>query len=82
LLYDVFWYFPLRDRRLNALLDELHRVSKLGALLSVFPKHIDSTRLKEKVGGHGFTFTNVFSGDLIHDDRLEKGEILNFKTSA
>jgi len=82
LLYDVFWYFPLRDRRLPVLLDELYRVSKPDALLSVFPKHIDSERLKEKIEGHGFTFTNTLSGIMLHDDRLEKGEIYNFKTKS
>lgn len=80
LLYDVFWYFPLRDRRLTVLLDELYRVSKPDALFSVFPKHIDVDRLQEKIESHGFTFTNTFSGDLLHDGRLEKGEIFNFKT--
>lgn len=80
LLYDVFWYFPLRDRRLTLLLDELYRVSKPNALLSVFPKHIDAERLKEKIESHGFTFTNMLSGNFLHDNRLEKGEILNFKT--
>ena len=79
LLYDVFWYFPLRDTRLTALLDELYRVSKPDALLSVFPKHIDSKRLKEKIEGQGFTFTNALSGNMLHDNRLEKGEIFNFK---
>jgi len=82
LLYDVFWYFPLSDRRLPILLDELYRVSKPDALLSVYPKHIESERLRDKIEGHGFTFTNVFSGNLLHDNRLEKGEILNFKTKS
>lgn len=82
LLYDVFWYFPLRDRRLPALLDELNRVSKPDALLSVFPKHIDVDELQEKIEGHGFSFANMFSGELLHDNRLEKGEILNFKTKS
>jgi len=82
LLYDVFWYFPLLDRRLTILLDELYRASKPDALLSVYPKHIDSAGLLEKIEGHGFTFTNVFSGDLLHENRPEKGEILNFKTKS
>ena len=80
LLYDVFWYFRLRDSRLTTLLEELHRVSKPDALLSVFPKHIDVDRLKEKIESHGFTFMNTFSGELLHDNRIEKGEIFNYKT--
>lgn len=78
LLYDVFWYFPLLDRRLSILLDELYRVSKPDTLLSVYPKHIDTGRLREKIESHGFTFTNIYSGNLLHNNRLEKGEILNF----
>jgi ubiquinone/menaquinone biosynthesis C-methylase UbiE len=82
LLYDVFWYFPIRDRRLPILLDELNRISKPDALLSVFPKHIDANGLKEKIIGQGFTFINMLSGNVLHDDRLEKGEIYNFKTKG
>jgi ubiquinone/menaquinone biosynthesis C-methylase UbiE len=82
LLYDVFWYFPLSDRRLSLLLDELYRVSKPSALLSVYPKHIDSEGLRKKIEGHGFIFMNVFSGSVLHEDRLEKGEILNFKVKS
>lgn len=82
LLYDVFWYFPLMDRRLTVLLDELYRVSKPGALLSVYPKHIDSERLREKIESRGFTLVNRHSGVLLHDNRLEKGEIQNFKVKT
>ena len=82
LLYDVFWYFPLRDRRLTVLLDELYRVSKPDALLSVYPKHIDSERLREKIESRGFTLVNRYSGVLLHDNRLEKGEIHNFKVKT
>ncbi|EMR73349.1 methylase involved in ubiquinone/menaquinone biosynthesis, partial [Thaumarchaeota archaeon SCGC AB-539-E09] len=82
LLYDVFWYFPLSDRRLLMLMDELYRVSKPDSLLSVYPKHIDSERLREKIESRGFIFKNMFSGNLLHDNRLERGEILNFKTES
>ncbi|EMR73877.1 methylase involved in ubiquinone/menaquinone biosynthesis, partial [Thaumarchaeota archaeon SCGC AB-539-E09] len=73
LLYDVFWYFPLSDRRLLMLMDELYRVSKPDSLLSVYPKHIDSERLREKIESRGFIFKNMFSGNLLHDNRLERG---------
>ena len=82
LLYDVFWYFPLSDKRLTLLLDELYRVSKLDALLSVYPKHINSEGLRKIIEDHGFSFANVFSGTLLHENRLEKGEILNFKAKS
>ena len=78
LLYDIFWYFPLRDAKLTELLDEVYRVSKPDALLSVYPKHVDSGRLREKIERCGFTLRDVYSGILLHNSRLEKGELFNF----
>jgi len=78
LLYDIFWYFPLRDAKLTELLDEVYRVSKPDALLSVYPKHIDSGRLREKIERCGFTLRDVYSEMLLHNSRLEKGELFNF----
>jgi ubiquinone/menaquinone biosynthesis C-methylase UbiE len=38
LLYDIFWYFPLADKRLTKLLAEVRRVLKHQGLISVYPK--------------------------------------------
>jgi ubiquinone/menaquinone biosynthesis C-methylase UbiE len=79
LLYDIFWYFPLTDPRLPKLLDEVHRVTRSDALISVYPKHIDSEQLKNKIQSAGFHLKNKYSGTLIHQGRLEKRQIaLNF----
>jgi ubiquinone/menaquinone biosynthesis C-methylase UbiE len=82
LLYDIFWYFPLNDPRLPELLDEVHRVTRLDALISVYPKHIDSEQLKNKIQSVGFRLKDKYSGTLIHQGRLETHQVvLNFVKS-
>jgi ubiquinone/menaquinone biosynthesis C-methylase UbiE len=78
LLYDIFWYFSLTDPRLTKLLAEVYRISKADALISVYPKHIDSERLKGKIESGGFRLKDEYSGMLIHDGWLERGQVLNF----
>ncbi|PDM25799.1 hypothetical protein CP083_07145 [Candidatus Bathyarchaeota archaeon B24-2] len=78
LLYDIFWYFPLSDPRLTRLLKEAYRVLRGSGLLSVLPKHIDPERLREKIEGIGFRLRSVYSGAVLHDGVIEKGQILNF----
>lgn len=82
LLYDVFWYFSLEDSRLLRLLEEVHRVSVASSILSVYPKHIDSRKLKEKIIEYGFEFRDRYSGKLLHEGQTEKGELLNFRMNA
>jgi ubiquinone/menaquinone biosynthesis C-methylase UbiE len=79
LLYDIFWYFPLTDPKLPKLLDEVHRVSRSNALISVYPKHTDPEQLKNKIQNVGFHLKNRYSGTLIHQGKLETHQIvLNF----
>ena len=79
LLYDIFWYFPLTDGRLPKLLSEVHRVTADDGLVSVYPKHINSERLKEKMESAGFELEGGYLGRLIHDGNLETGRVLNFR---
>jgi len=79
LLYDIFWYFPLTDPRLPELLAEVFRISRHDASISVYPRHIDSERLKNKIENAGFYLKDRYSGMLIHDGRLERGQVLNFR---
>lgn len=79
LLYDVFWFFPLRNSNLSKLLNEVYRVSKKNALILVYPAHIETEKLKQKIEEAGFHLQNRFSGNIIHEDMCEKGQILNFK---
>jgi ubiquinone/menaquinone biosynthesis C-methylase UbiE len=78
LLYDIFWYFPLTDNRLPKLLAEVYRVLRRDALISVYPKHTDSERLKDRIEGAGFHLNRKYSSVLIHDGKLESGQVLNF----
>jgi ubiquinone/menaquinone biosynthesis C-methylase UbiE len=80
LLYDVFhtYYFSqVADRR--ELLEEVYRVSKPDALISVWPKHMES-EAKEEIESANFYLENEYAGTLIHDDEdLEEGKVLNFR---
>ena len=82
LLYDVFWYFPLTGHRLSELLAEVYRVSKVDALISVYPQHVDSERLKRKIETAGFLLKDRHFGTFLHYDKLESGEVLNFIKKA
>jgi len=78
LLYDIFWYFTIDDRRLPQLLAEVHRLLRPGGLLSVFPEHIAVEALAGKVEGAGFHPEGSFSCPLVHDSSKQQGRILNF----
>ena len=78
LLYDIFWYFPLTDPDLPKLLKEVYRILKKNSLVSVYPEHIDIERLKEKIEDNRFYLKNRFAGNIVHEDNIEKGQILNF----
>ena len=80
LLYDVFhsYYFSqVADRR--KLLEEVYRVSKRDAIISVWPKHMES-EAKEEIESANFYLENEYAGTLIHDNEdFEKGKVLNFR---
>ena len=78
LLYDIFWYFPVSDHRLSELLAEVRRISKLDALISVYPKHVDSEQLTYNIERCGFRLKEKYSGMFLHHNWLEKGEVHNF----
>ena len=82
LLYDIFWYFTIDDRRLPQLLAEVRRLLKPGGLLSVFPEHIAVEALAGKVEGAGFHPEGSFSCPLVHDSSKQQGRILNFSKPA
>jgi len=82
LLYDIFWYFTIDDRRLPQLLAEVGRLLKPGGLLSVFPEHIAVEALAGKVEGAGFHPEGSFSCPLVHDSSKQQGRILNFSKPA
>jgi len=79
LLYDIFWYFSLTDPDLPKLLKEVYRILKKNSLVSVYPEHIDIEKLKEKIEDNGFYLQKRFTGNIVHEDNIEKGQILNFR---
>jgi len=80
LLYDVFhsYYFSqVADRR--NLLEEVYRVSKRDAIISVWPKHMES-EAKEEIESANFYLERECSGTLIHDNEdVEKEKVLDFR---
>jgi len=79
LLYDIFLYFSLDSIKLKNLLDEVYRISKDSAIVSVYPEHVDKKILKQKMEDSCFKMEREFLKTLIHDNKFKKGNIINFK---
>lgn len=80
LLYDVLHLVEGRKR----LLRELYRVLKPLGILSVYPRHhkedmnMDLDEVKKEIESIGFRFKKKSVKTLMHDDKLEKGNVLTF----
>jgi len=79
LLYDIFWYFSLQSPELSELLKGVYRVLKPSGLISVYPEHIETEKLKQKIEKSGFHLINRFRRKIIHEGRPEQSQILNFR---
>jgi len=82
LLYDIFWYFRPTENKLASLLREVYRAAKPNALLSVYPAHLNLHELKDfknEMENKGFNLENEYSMQLVHEGKIEKGKLLNFK---
>jgi ubiquinone/menaquinone biosynthesis C-methylase UbiE len=80
LIFDVFhsYYFPLGDER-RGLLEEVWRICRSGALILVYPKHMEFTA-KDEIKKASFRFEREYSGTIIHDNtNFEEGQILIFR---
>lgn len=80
MVYDVLhsYYFPeVSDRK--EVLDEVYRISKPDALLSVYPTHMEIEKLKEEIENAFFYLKSEYSGMLVLHGGLEKGQLLNFR---
>ena len=86
LLYDVLHehYFSADQRA--SLLREVGRVSKPGALLSVFPHHMAEDEVAREVVGRaaraGFEAAGEYEGPLVHDDAVTPGRIVTFRKAG
>lgn len=79
LLFDVLhsYYFPRPEDR-RKLLDEVHRICKVEALVLVYPKHMELTA-REEIEKASFRLRSEFQGTLVHDDKdSEQGQVLIF----
>jgi len=90
LLYDVlhYYYYPRAEDR-RQLLREVHRALKPNALLSLYPTHLQSfmeLKLEDveiEIKEANFYLESEYPEMLmIHDDNLEKGQIMNFRKAS
>ncbi len=91
LLYDILHYFDWYER--EKLYISVNTVLKPDGILSVFPKHnqadipmwhsaeLDLTDIIIEIERNNFILIQKEKRCLIHDDRIEKAIILNFKNS-
>jgi len=82
LLYDIFWYFRPKENKLAGLLQEVYRVATATATISVYPAHLDLhelKNLKNEMENEGFSLESEYSKQLVHEGKIEKGRLLNFK---
>ena len=89
LLYDVIHLVGkndssnLKDRK--KLYEEVFRIAKPNALISVFPTHLKThtdinniDEVKKELLDSGFKLEKEFSKELLHDDNIANERILNF----
>jgi len=72
------------DRR--KLLEDIHRIAKPKAIVSVYPSHLATHTdissvedIREEIEDSGFVFERDFHETIFHDDKLVEGYILNFR---
>lgn len=79
LLYDVIhsYYFSATER--SKLLTEIYRISKPGALISVYPRHMELEDVKDEMEKADFPFVRRLFVTLLHDETLTRDYLLNFR---
>jgi len=79
LLYDVLhsYYFSATGRK--NLLTEIYRISKPNALISVYPKHMDSEDFIDEMEKANFHFERELFVTLLHYYVPERDYLLNFR---
>ena len=89
LLFDVLHYFNKDERK--KLYKNFHQILTKNAKLIIYPKHtkdnyplwnlsnISNNDLQKEIEGNRFSFKKIYKTTLIHDDKLEKGNIFVFE---
>ena len=70
-------YFSQVDDRREAL-DEIYRIAKPDALISIYPTHMEMEKLKSEIESADFCLKSEYSGTLVLHGKLEEGQLLNF----
>ena len=85
LLYDVLHrgYFPEQKSRYE-ILKEVYRVLKPDGFISVYPTHLKKygmtfKRVVNEIQNVGFNLEGKFYKNLVHDEKLVRGYIFNFR---
>ncbi len=90
LLYDVIHLVGKENtsnkKNREKLYKEIYRITKRHGLVSVYPTHLethtdvtDIDEIKQEILECGFSIEKTLTVQLIHDDHLEIGTILNFR---
>jgi len=92
LFYDVLHYHEKKER--EKLYAEAYRVLKRDGLFSVYPKHtaednpirefrsLSVSDVKREIEGSNFVFEKRHCGLISHDDGLNQGCVLNFRSKS
>jgi len=87
LLYDIvhYYYYPGEEER-RKLLREVYRVLKPNAVLSLYPTHLESgakpnlAEVEQEIAEVNFGLDSEYPEMImLHDNKLEKGRVINFK---
>ena len=79
LLYDILhsYYFSMNERK--KLLEDVHRASKPGGLLSVYPEHMNVEEIKKEIKKNNFHLEKEYFKTLIHEEKYTSTRVLNFR---
>lgn len=78
LAFDVLLPYYFSDAELARIVKELHRVSKQGATLAVYPSHVSIEEIRPSISAAGFEPGERFVLPILHDSKMEHGEIFTF----
>jgi ubiquinone/menaquinone biosynthesis C-methylase UbiE len=89
LCYDVIHFMNIDERNLTY--KEINRILKNNGIFSVYPKHhknnyplmklanMELNDVIREINESGLLLHQKFTGELLHDDYIERGYVLNFR---
>ncbi|MEA3408697.1 MAG: hypothetical protein U9R48_11595 [Chloroflexota bacterium] len=70
------------EKRTKGLLRKVRGLAKKNALISVYPTHTSLgaiEQFKDEVRAIGFALEGEYSGQVVHEGKIERGRLLNFR---